>query len=287
MFGSSQTLGFGATSGYGASQDAVSQLESPIKKARQEDKQTCLPATIRLLLDAHRSQVGDLKVHGVEVVNAVLVGAVEKLSRKAAIVEFTLNDGSGRIKVRHYSSGGNDANADKDGLADGRYVSIVGGLRTAPEVHVSALAMRPVTTADEVSYHMIEVAHAALSMKKSQSLPTPARALGLPPSQAEEVASSRPASLAEPVAPAAGPPASAATAAAPVPTASVTPASNRESVLQLLGSEGESRPEGVSLAIMIERLNPMAASVVREVLEQLVADGEAYTTIDEEHFLPL
>jgi len=281
MFGSSQTLGFGATSGYGASQDAVSQLESPVKKARQEDKQTCLPSTIRMLLDANQAQAGELKVHGTEVVNVVLVGTVENLSRQAAVVEFTLNDGTGRMKVRQYSTG--SADTDKDGLVAGRYVSVVGGLRTAPAVHVSALAMRPVTTADEVSYHMIEVAHTALSMKRSQSLPTPARAPGLPPSQTQ--ATSPPATPAELAAPA---PAPAAPASAPEPAAApAAPTSNRESVIQVLSSEGESRPEGVSLTIMLERLKPMDATAVREVLEQLVSDGEAYTTIDDEHFLPL
>merc|ERR1712110_1342489 len=59
-----------------------------------------------------------------------------------------------------------------DGIAVGRYVSVVGMLRPSPALHVSAMSLRGVTSADEVSYHTIEVAHVALTMKRGGSRAT-------------------------------------------------------------------------------------------------------------------
>lgn len=281
MFGASQSLGFGSTSGYGASQNNpfASQTQSPEKRVRQEDRQTCMPATVRLLLDAQKAVEGkgeDLKLHGAEVVNVTLVGVVESLVRQATMLEFTLNDGSGRVKVRHYQTGDNTA---KDDLASGRYASVVGSLRTSPAVHISALSLRSVASADEVSYHMIEVAHAALMMKRggAQAPLAPTTNLLSQPI----VAASQP--MAAP-APAAAP----ASAPAQLPAASPAAATQdlRTAVLTVLRSEGEKRPEGVPRAVIVEQLK-VSAEAVRKELDQLVTDGEAYTTIDDDHFSPI
>lgn len=278
MFGASQSLGFGA-SGYGASQGnpfaSQGQGQSPEKRTRQEDKQTCVPATVRLLLDAQRSvedKGAELQLHGAEVVNVTLVGVVENLVRQATVLEFTLNDGSGRVKVRHYQTGDS---SEKDGLAAGRYASVVGSLRTAPAVHVSALSLRPVASADEVSYHLIEVAHAALMMKRGgQAPPAPANQI----SQPTMVTASQPLST-----PAAAPAAAQVPAASPV----AAPADLRSAVLTVLKNEGESRPEGVPRTIIMDRLKSSSADDVRKELEKLVTDGEAFTTIDDDHFSPI
>merc|ERR1711956_73606 len=52
-----------------------------------------------------------------------------------------------------------------EGLAAGQYVSLFGNVRTAPEFHFAVAGIRPVRTADEVSYHMIEVAHTAMRLQ--------------------------------------------------------------------------------------------------------------------------
>lgn len=280
MFGASQSLGFGSTSGYGASQNNpfASQTQSPEKRVRQEDRQTCMPATVRLLLDAQKAVEGkgeELKLHGAEVVNVTLVGVVEGLVRQATMLEFTLNDGSGRVKVRHYQTGNN---TEKDDLVSGRYASVVGSLRTSPAVHISALSLRSVASADEVSYHMIEVAHAALMMKRggAQAPPAPTTNLLSQPT----VAASQPMAAPAPAAVPASAPA--------LPAASPAAATQdlRTAVLTVLRSEGEKRPEGVPRAVIVEQLK-VSAEAVRKELDQLVTDGEAYTTIDDDHFSPI
>merc|ERR1712151_562559 len=90
-----------------------------------------------------------------------------------------LNDGTGRIKARYFVM---DQNSDElDRIVAGSYVSAFGEVRAAPVQHLALKGMRPVESADEVSYHMIEVAHAALQLQKRSTgqpkdLATPSKA---------------------------------------------------------------------------------------------------------------
>jgi hypothetical protein len=253
---------FASPLGFGASQDVASQ-QSPQKQQRQEDKQTCMPATCRLLLDAVGRDEKELRLHGQEVANVVLVGVVEELSQ-GAMIEFTLNDGSGRVKVRHYQN-----NDKQDGLAAGRYVSVVGMPRLSPALHISAMSLRPVTGADEVSYHTIEVAHVALTFKRGGSR-APERTSPTQPAASQADTQSK------------------EVKPSPTPATNAAPTKSlREIVLEVLKREGESKAEGVPLAVVSEQVKGSTASEVQKMLEALVEDGEAYNTIDDLHFSPI
>merc|ERR1719162_2585895 len=132
----------------------------------------CLPLTVRIVEDAIERQramgVDELNVHGVEMGQSsmmLLVGAVEQLVKQTSSVQFVLNDGTGRVKVRHYTA--SDAgSAGLESIVDGGYITIVGSVRTSPALHISATFLHPVASANEVSYHMIEVAHASLKLRQ-------------------------------------------------------------------------------------------------------------------------
>merc|ERR1719382_1368332 len=99
----------------------------------------------------------------------VLVGAVEAVVKQSASFEFSLNDATGRIKARHFLT---DLPTKEIGkIEPGQYISIYGNVRTAPVVHFAAMGVRLVRSADEVSYHMIESAHAALKLQKGRPEP--------------------------------------------------------------------------------------------------------------------
>jgi len=279
MFGSSQGLSFGS----GGYAPVASQENSgtPEKKARQEDKQTCMPLTVRLLSDAATNKADDgaeLKVHGTELANFVLIGVVEGLVQQATGIEFVLNDASGRIKVRHYQNG--DADATTKGLVAGRYASIVGSLRMTPVMHVSALSLRPVESGDEVSYHMIEVAHAALKLTKGGSqmpdaLSTPAKF-----TNPIAVAADPQTPPKETVASFSLPPAPAAvTASGPLAGDAL-----RNAVMAVFRKEGEEKPEGVPVATVMDKMKGTQPESIRKVIDELVGEGEVFTTIDDEHF---
>ena len=85
----------------------------------------------------------------------VLVGVVERESRGSVFLDFVLNDGSGRIKVRYITPRRWWEVAE----FEGRYVTVVGRLAAAQTPYLFSESVQLVTEPDQISYHLIEVAH--------------------------------------------------------------------------------------------------------------------------------
>jgi len=273
MFSSTQTFGAG-TSLAGPTQEAGA------RRARQEEKQTCLPLTVRCIewaVERRAEADGELRFHGSEQGVLLLVGVVEAVTRQAASIEFTLNDATGRIKARHYLSE-RQSGALED-LTPGRYVSAFGAVRTAPEVHFAAAGLRLVESADEVSYHLIEAAHAALKLRRGASAdaatPSPKK-----PALAEAAPDYTPSKVVLAAAPEAAAPA--ATAAAPKERLSGS--ALRKAIYKFVQQEGEGRAEGVAFAAIRSHVGSTPEDEVTAALQKLVDAGEIFTTIDDGHF---
>jgi len=270
---------FGASQSFGYTQDAAPTQQAP-KAARQEDKQTCVPVTVRILQDAvaRHAETNEVLIHGTEAANVHVVGVVENLVQQSAMLEFTVNDASGRMKVRYYGAGAEGF----AGLANGRYISIIGALRTSPTAHISAMNLQAVTAADDVSYHMIEVAHAALRLKNpTKAAPkgftaesTPAKGLGLTLSSN----TLSPAKVEAPV----------SFGQAPVSMHTPPKADLRSSVVDVMNAVKESAAseEGITISAIIGRLagRDAPSDKVRSIMMALVDEGEVFNTIDDDHF---
>eukprot|EP00747_Dinoflagellata_sp_TGD_P163484 gnl/TRDRNA2_/TRDRNA2_182188_c0_seq1.p1 gnl/TRDRNA2_/TRDRNA2_182188_c0~~gnl/TRDRNA2_/TRDRNA2_182188_c0_seq1.p1 ORF type:complete len:276 (-),score=51.70 gnl/TRDRNA2_/TRDRNA2_182188_c0_seq1:83-910(-) len=272
MFGGTQSFG-AASETQGASTDA--------KKPRQEDKMTCLPATIRAVETAvAQATGGEILLYGSEPSLLMIVGVVEELARQTASLEFTLNDATGRMKARYFFSG--PPPDDVDDFAVGKYVSMVGSIRTAPALHIGVTCMRVVDSADAISYHMIEAAHAALKLQKgSIDQPMPA---GMQVSHGEQ---SKLASEPEPkVTSAEKPPlTSVPTPARDTQRAKLDGPRLREALLGLLQTASETRgPEGLETKEITGHFPGTPAAEVKASLQSLVNEGEVFTTIDDDHF---
>jgi len=151
---------FGLTNSLPATQAAA-------KPARQEEVETCMPATVRMAQEAAMGPVSEAKnvfVHGKEVGVMLLVGMVEEIAKQGSSMEFSINDGSGRMKVKYYVT--TELPADLASLQVGDYIKAVGSVRAAPSPHLSAVVLKKVASYDEVSYHLIEVAYAALKINQ-------------------------------------------------------------------------------------------------------------------------
>jgi hypothetical protein len=162
--------------------------------------------------------------------------------------------------------------------------------------------VRVVASADEVSYHMIEVAYSALQLRKQPAgaevaTPAPKRAeeaivspqkspaAGLPAPMAVEVtkpsvpalAATTP--VAAPVIPAAvpvAPAASAAPAGAPPAGADLSKA-----LIALMRDSGND--EGLAVSAMAAATRATEAAV-RACMDDLVEQGDVFQTIDDDHF---
>lgn len=284
----SSGLSFGYTQG-SQPEPTATQTRAP----RQEEKQTCVPVTVRVLQDALAARSdpeAELQIHGGECGSVALVGVVEDLVQQTTVVEFSLNDASGRIKVRQFE-------ATVEGLANGRYVSLVGSLRTAPAVHISAMSLRLVESADEVSYHMIEAAHAALNLRRGGSVAAklPVKQVEMTPASKQRPADPPTPSKETPDAPMMA--VETAAQSAPAPLQSTAPAiTSPKKVTELHGAELRAAivktletcsEEGIGIHVNVlhEKLEGSAPfERVRDMISQLVDNGDAFSTIDDDHF---
>merc|ERR1712194_306281 len=162
-----------------------------------------------------------------------------------------------------------------DNIDAGCYVHIFGNVRTSPSPHFAATGIRRVQSADEISYHMIETAHAALKIKRGfrePATPSPKKVASAP-------------LMETPVGPTKSVIAPASNVASAPPTKQkLTGEALRSAILTVLKNETDSHPEGSALGSVLTQMLPSVGDEVKQALEKLVDDGEIFTTIDDEHF---
>lgn len=265
MFGMTQS--FNASEGF-ATQGAPAEGG---KRPRQEEKQTCLPVTVRSIELAieQRGEQGDgsgpVRFFGAEPGMLLLKGTIEAVVKQTASAEFTLNDATGRIKTRYYAT--SQERTEMEDIVPGRYVSVFGSLRTAPAVHFAASGVQALEAADEISFHAIEAAHAALRLQGHGGTPA----------------------AASPEKPAPVPPdAKAAPLEPPMPRkAQLEGAGLRGAILSFVQSEGSGKPEGVALDSICAHAEPAPRDETSAAVKRLVDHGEIFATVDDQHFLCL
>eukprot|EP00419_Tripos_fusus_P089973 CAMPEP_0172859968 /NCGR_PEP_ID=MMETSP1075-20121228/71814_1 /TAXON_ID=2916 /ORGANISM="Ceratium fusus, Strain PA161109" /LENGTH=251 /DNA_ID=CAMNT_0013707929 /DNA_START=83 /DNA_END=838 /DNA_ORIENTATION=+ len=247
-------------------------MQEPAKK-RQEERHTILPVSISILETAiaksSESESGGLLIHGTEPGMLLLVGVVEAWSRQAMSIEFRINDATGRMKARYYVTGNQTKEVEE--IAAGQYVSVFGSVRTAPELHFAVAGMRLVRSADEISYHMIEVAHSSVKLQNSGIEP-------ITPESKKQLSSMQLDSTAVPQV--------AQTTKEPSTPAKVglEGVALRKAVVGFLKSEGDGRPEGVEFGALCSHFQPVTPGDLTKALEHLVDAGDVFTTIDDEHY---
>eukprot|EP00927_Polykrikos_kofoidii_P026316 TRINITY_DN2346_c0_g1_i4.p1 TRINITY_DN2346_c0_g1~~TRINITY_DN2346_c0_g1_i4.p1 ORF type:complete len:297 (-),score=54.55 TRINITY_DN2346_c0_g1_i4:155-1045(-) len=266
--------------------------------ARKDDAFSCLPVTIRMVENAasKRSVDGEIRFHGTQPDVLLLVGAVEAVSQSSASFEFSINDGTGRIRARWFA---NVAELPLDQLIPGKYVSIAAQLRSSPALHLSITTARVIRSADEISYHSIEAAHAALKLQRQAALPkaTP-DPLAITPSPRKHTPSALPLETTPPKTEELTPSTThggGEQAVQELETVHACPekpvaiafkgASLGPTIIRFLQQRGEGKEEGVGVADIVHGLASSASeSDVRSALERLVGEGDVFNTIDDDHF---
>lgn len=252
--------------------DATQVAGAGATKQKVEEKTQVLAVTIRSIETAVANRKGDDEVlfHGIDPGMVVLVGAVETVSQQAASIELSINDSTGRIRLRQYGAEEGNPLAT---VEVGKYIIVAGQVRTSPLVHVTVMNARVVRSPDEISYHMIEAAHAALRLQRGPTDIMPTLSQPQKPVMMDTT-TAQPAVSAAVVA-----------AAAPAGVAAPSAVSDvRGTIVAYLQREGEGKAEGIGLSTICAQLKGTPESAVRSILTQLVDDGEAYTTIDDDHF---
>jgi len=270
MFASSLSFG-----GYGQSQaDVPMEPTQGSPQKGQADSNNLVPVTIRMLEKAAASQApgGELSVDGRAANMMIVVGAIEELNRQQASMEFVLNDSTGRMKARYFFP----SDLKLDSVQNGSYVSAVGVLKTAPSVHFSLVALHPVQSPDQISYHMIEVAHSSLRSKGKMA--TTSKVAGLSPMKDVPATVPRPLVSTSSSAPMG----TAALSSAPLAPAAVESGPLGERITTFLREQGNA--EGVAITALNTRFSTDGSEAVKKAMHELLDDGSAYTTIDDDHF---
>jgi len=150
--------------GYTASQPDVTMdatQGSPQKGQAGGESNALIPVTIHMLENAVISGPGEIKVDGRAAQLMIMVGAVEEVNRQHGHMEFVLNDSTGKMKARFFFPSTSDLKM-WDFVQTGVYVTAVGHLKDKPTLHFSVIQCHQVRSPDEISHHIIEVAHSSL-----------------------------------------------------------------------------------------------------------------------------
>jgi len=250
-------------------------------KARGEEKQTSLPVTIRSIENV-LAQGEEISFFGSQPELLILVASIESVQKQPNNLDLVVNDGTGRLRVRQY---GEAADGQHEGIEVGRYVHMFGQVRPKPEPHFVAQSVRPVRTADEVSYHLIECAHAALKLQRGPSaLPVQTTPVKVQASPGADLQAS---ALTPPKAP--EPAAARVPELAPVPATataqSLSGAALRGAMMEFLAKQAEANGEmGCSRSEVCAKFKTSSEAEVSGLLLEMISDGDAITTIDDDHF---
>eukprot|EP00913_Durusdinium_trenchii_P024737 g23218.t1 len=190
----------------------ASQIASPDRQRRADDRTNMLPVTVRMLERngrvsqrkwrqapplnqeiAHAASKsngdGELHFHGSETSPGMLllVANVKAVhAQQTNMAEFTVEDGTGELRARFFATDGEaqeswTASTEKaiQSFTVGSWVKLFGHFRSSPSPHFSVSILRPVKSADDVTHHLLEVAHSALKCAQqtgglSADLTTPA-----------------------------------------------------------------------------------------------------------------
>jgi len=274
--------------------------EKPQKRA--DDRTNFLPVTIRMLdtaSEAAKTGDGEVRFHGNEASPAMLtlLAQIEAVhANSGSMAEFSVCDGTGRIRAKIYAAEGEQEKI-VSGLAAGMWVRFLGHFRSAPSPHLSVSVVRLLESADEISHHTIEVVHAALKCHQHNGIRF--EAASTPPPKTVKPSADVP--MGEP-----GTPEKPKTqerrdmevdeeltqklpGTAPVPA--VEGAALRSAMLGLLQDlQADGDEVGMTLQQILEAVEKKGAPVadglkaVSQTMDKLIDEGETFTTIDDEHF---
>mmetsp|Transcript_3093 Transcript_3093/g.5399 ORF Transcript_3093/g.5399 Transcript_3093/m.5399 type:complete len:289 (-) Transcript_3093:140-1006(-) len=277
-----------------ATQSGATQ-NTPERQRRPEDRSNLLPVTVRLLESANEAAKtgdGELHFHGGETAPNILLllAQVEAVhAQQKNMAEFTVCDGTGSLRVRFFATDGEAQEKALQSFSTGSWVKLFGQFRSAPTAHFSVSMLRPVKSADEISHHMIEVAHSALKCWQHNGYS------GTDPSTPAPkiVKSGEPDRTSEPWTPE-KPTAEAHMEvdmeAAKMPTESVVlleGSALRSALLELMKVKAEEDDVGYSIpevCSILEKKNKVTSAAVEKLMHDLVDEGELFNSTDDEHF---
>ncbi|KAI3739353.1 hypothetical protein L2E82_29756 [Cichorium intybus] len=140
--------------------------------ATNRDTAGVVPLTIKQISEASHSgdDQSNFVVSGADVVNVTVVGMVSNIVERNTDVNFTVDDGTGKLNCKRWLNDPFDKLQIED-ISEGIYVRVDGHLRSyRGERHVAVFSVRPVTNFDEITFHFIACIHNHVRTTKGQKI---------------------------------------------------------------------------------------------------------------------
>ncbi|MBW0499473.1 hypothetical protein O181_039188 [Austropuccinia psidii MF-1] len=222
-------------------------------------EQLLRPVTIKQLLDAEPSNTDStIVIQNVDVVNVSFCAIVRSISKNPTNILLQVEDGTGLIEVRKWAEstdGEVDGLDSQSGIQEHDWIRVIG----APKIfngkkHVSGLRLQKIEDFNEINYHLLDTVRVTLSYDRGTIDRGHAMNIDQPISHGKIV---------QPQHDARNP---------------------KQAKIMAFFARGQFPDEGVHVQEIARECGLRVEEVVEETT-QLMADGELYTTIDDEHIM--
>jgi len=156
---------------------------------RNYDEQTLIPVTVKMILSARADpnpNGGDSSItlsDGRPIHMVKLVAAVRSLEERSTNIFIDVEDGTGFAQVKVWINEGEDCSAIsnfRQQCTDHTYIRIIGQVKEYDGARqIIANDVRAVTSGNELTYHLLEVAHSFEKSSKMQQQPTSGMGYGI------------------------------------------------------------------------------------------------------------
>eukprot|EP01147_Barroeca_monosierra_P000751 gene751-4043_t len=278
-FNDYQTHGGGFMGGGGGGTFSQSPADSTVKRIS-----TVTPVCIAQIKAAPRGDDTTFLINNKNVDKVVLIGVIRRKDQKATRISYQIEDHTGMIDVMQYLSGGDDDDPQHvpEEVAqnrEGRYVRVVAAIR-APEddaKRLNAFLVTPIDDLNQVTHHLLSLIHTHLTCthgivsehKLGRVQGQSASAEGLVGKMGFE-----------------GGPTGGNTY---MDTTTINQAGtglprNLQAVLHVIQTEGSAHETGINIDTILDRLRPQgfSESHIRAAIEELLNEGQVYTTINDQ-----
>lgn len=242
----------------------------PDGKARNKDRQSLIPVTIKQLKNAQGSAAGDqsFTIDGQDLHQVTIVGVIMRAEEANTNLQYTIDDGTGDMDVKKWiDSEADGAMVEQRAMCrEGKIVRVVGQLRTFNHTRsVVAFNIQPITDFNEYTFHFIECVHSHLRHTRGKP---PAGGAGANAPMMGGVAG-----------------VAAGQQQRPTVQQNNSAAALVDTVLQYFRNYGTS-DLGCTVADCYEAMKASGTTMpqLREVVDNLAQEGHLYSTIDDDHF---
>lgn len=263
-FGSPFPGGGGGGGGRGGS----GTQDSGQKKARRNyDEQTLIPVSFQMIhaakVDPSTGDGGLVLEDGRPLHTVKVVAAVRSAEDQSTNVMYVLEDGTASMDVKQWLDDNDSSYVSdlrRETTKDGVYVKVIGQVKEYEnKKQIIANSVRPLSTGNELTHHILEVMYSAEKFKRADSIVSPVSAPVV-----NNLSNNAGIGLSS--------------------LGSGDHEAIRQQVFGVMRENDDGSEEGISIQQCIQFLPDIPEADIRKIVSLLSEEGQIYSTISEDHY---